>query len=85
MKYANVFICSILALAILFACTSTPFESSEPISSSHIPKHHTSAVYQNYPFVETAAPKGLLFYLRRVWGSVFVPDIPDGHTLSERP
>ena len=84
MKYANVFICSILALAILFACTSTPFESSEPISSSHIPKHHTSVGYQNYPFVETAAPKGLLFYLRRVWGSVFVPDIPDGHTLSER-
>jgi N-acyl-phosphatidylethanolamine-hydrolysing phospholipase D len=72
----------ILVLAILFACTSTPFEHSQPISSSNKPTHHTSSGYQNYPFVETAAPKGLLFYIRRVWSSVFVPDIPDGHTLS---
>jgi L-ascorbate metabolism protein UlaG (beta-lactamase superfamily) len=83
MKYTNVSICSILALAILFACTSSPFERSEQISSSHKPKHHTSNGYQNYPFVETAAPKGLLFYMRRVWRSVFIPDIPDGHKLSE--
>lgn len=75
--------CMILVLAILFACTSTPFEHSQPISSSNKPTHHTSSGYQNYPFVETAAPKGLLFYIRRVWSSVFVPDIPDGHTLSE--
>lgn len=84
MKYTNVSICSILALAILFACTSTPFEGSESISSSHKPKHHTSDGYQNYPFVETAAPKGFFFYIRRVWSSVFVPDIPDGHTLPEQ-
>jgi N-acyl-phosphatidylethanolamine-hydrolysing phospholipase D len=83
MKYANASICTILALAILFACTSTPFEHSEQVSSSNHPKHHTSSGYQNYPFVETAAPKGLLFYFRRVWSSVFVPDIPDAHKLSE--
>ncbi len=83
MKYTNVSICMILVLAILFACTSTPFEHPQSISSSNKPTHHTSSGYQNYPFVETAAPKGLLFYIRRVWSSVFVPDIPDGHTLSE--
>jgi N-acyl-phosphatidylethanolamine-hydrolysing phospholipase D len=83
MKYANVSICIILTLTVLFACTSTPFEHSELISSSNKPKHHTSSGYQNYPFVKTAAPKGLLFYFRRVWSSVFVPDIPDGHKLSE--
>lgn len=49
----------------------------------NIPKHHTSAGFQNYPFIETAAPKGFLFYMRRFWGSVFTPDIPKGHALPE--
>ena len=44
--------------------------------------HHTSTGFQNHPFVETAAPKGVPFYLRRFWASVFVPDIPEGHALS---
>lgn len=47
------------------------------------PKHHTITGFQNHPFVETAAPKGVFFYLRRFWGSVFTPDIPDEHTFSE--
>jgi len=58
-------------------------EFSEPMSLANKPKHHTLSGYQNYPFVETAAPKGILFYIRRFWSSVFVPDIPDGHKLSE--
>ena len=45
------------------------------------PKHHTKDGYQNHPFVETASPKGVLFYIRRVWGSVFTPEIPEGHAL----
>lgn len=49
----------------------------------NIPKHHTSTGFQNYPFIETAAPKGFLFYMRRFWGSVFTPDIPKGHALPE--
>lgn len=48
------------------------------------PKHHTSKGFQNHPFVETAASKGVLFYLKRAWGSVFVPDIPEGHELSKQ-
>lgn len=83
MGYTKVFICAIFAAAILFACTSTLSDFSEQISSGNSPKHHTSSGYQNYPFVETAAPKGLLFYMRRAWSSVFVPDIPVGHKLSE--
>ena len=48
------------------------------------PKHHTETGFQNHPFVETAAAKGFLFYLRRFWGSIFTPEIPDGHALSEQ-
>ncbi len=47
------------------------------------PKHHTISGFQNHPFVETTASKGVLFYFRRFWGSIFTPDIPDGHALSE--
>ncbi len=47
------------------------------------PKHHTISGFQNHPFVETAASKGVLFYLRRFWGSIFTPNIPDGHVLPE--
>ena len=40
------------------------------------PKRHTKDGYQNHPFVETVSPKGVLFYIRRVWDSVFRPEIP---------
>ncbi|MFA5700947.1 MAG: MBL fold metallo-hydrolase [Desulfuromonas sp.] len=46
------------------------------------PTHHTETGFQNHPFVETTAPKGFLFYVRRLWGSVFTPAVPDGHALS---
>ncbi len=45
------------------------------------PKHHTKTGFQNHPFVETAAPKGMTFYLRRFWGSITTPVIPEGHVL----
>ncbi|MDH5547000.1 MAG: MBL fold metallo-hydrolase [Gammaproteobacteria bacterium] len=51
--------------------------------TDNMPKHHIANGFQNYPYVETAAPKGLFFYLRRFWGSVVLPDIPDGHVISE--
>ena len=47
------------------------------------PTHHTETGFQNYPYVETAAPKGILFYLRRFWLSVNTPDVPSGHVLPE--
>jgi N-acyl-phosphatidylethanolamine-hydrolysing phospholipase D len=46
------------------------------------PMHHTKTGFQNHPFVEAAISKGFLFYVRRFWGSIFIPDIPDGHALS---
>jgi len=67
-------------LAVSLACTST---SNEQITVKNKPKHYTTTGFQNHPFVETAAPKGILFYIRRFWGSVFTPDIPDGHALSD--
>jgi N-acyl-phosphatidylethanolamine-hydrolysing phospholipase D len=72
-----------LVLAILVACSSNSSEYSKKISLDDKTQHHTSSGYQNYPFVETAAPKGTFFYLRRAWDSMFVPDIPDGHKLTE--
>ena len=73
---------SLLALALLFGCTSSSSKYSEKPALDNKPKHHTLSGYQNDPFVETAAPKGLFFYIRRAWDSLFVPDIPDGHQLS---
>jgi N-acyl-phosphatidylethanolamine-hydrolysing phospholipase D len=72
-----------LVLAALVACSSTLPEPSKEVSLANKPKHHTSSGYQNDPFVETASSKGVSFYLRRAWDSIFVPKIPDGHVLTE--
>lgn len=73
----------ILVLVILVACSSNSSEYSKDISLDNKPEHHTISGYQNHPFVETAAPKGIFFYMRRAWDSLFVPAIPDGHQLTE--
>jgi N-acyl-phosphatidylethanolamine-hydrolysing phospholipase D len=83
MRHKKVLISTILSLTILIGCASMSSQHSEKTALGNNPKHHTISGYQNNPFVETAASKGLLFYIRRAWGSVFVPDIPDGHKLSE--
>jgi len=83
MSCTKIFISAILVLATLVACASTSSESSKKISLDNKPKHHTSSGYQNHPFVETAASKGIFFYMRRAWDSLFVPDVPDGHALTE--
>lgn len=69
-------------LVALFSCVSISSQSSGQASMGNKPMHHTETGFQNHPFVETAASKGFLFYVRRFWGSVFTPDIPDGHALS---
>ena len=73
------------SLIVLVACTSIASQGNRDIQidGSTKPKHHTDNGFQNHPFVETAAPKGFMFYMRRFWGSVFTPDIPEGHALSE--
>lgn len=83
MNCTKILISTVFVLAALAACSLTMSEYSETISLDNKPMHHTSDGYQNSPFVETAAPKGLLFYIRRAWGSIFVPDIPEGHDLTE--
>jgi L-ascorbate metabolism protein UlaG (beta-lactamase superfamily) len=75
---------TILTLALLFSCTSPSSEYSEKPTLDNKPKHHTLNGYQNDPFVKSAAPKGVFFYIRRAWDSLFVPNIPEGHTLSTR-
>jgi N-acyl-phosphatidylethanolamine-hydrolysing phospholipase D len=73
----------IAGVFLLFSCTTTSSEPKpiKPLSAS--PKHHTPKGYQNHPFIETAAPKGPFFYMRRAWDSLFVPDIPENHQLNE--
>lgn len=83
MSYIRNFISIILILVTLVACSSTSSKYSRDISLDNKPEHHTISGYQNHPFVETAAPKGISFYMRRAWDSLFVPDIPDKHQLTE--
>ena len=84
MKYITKITTAILILLIsTFACTGISSQDNNKAVMENKPKHHTIDGFQNHPFVETAAPKGVAFYLRRFWGSVFTPDIPDGHMLSE--
>jgi len=70
-------------LFLIYIICGAAFGGTDRDLLDHKPKHHTATGFQNYPFVETASSKGFLFYLRRFWGSVFVPDIPKGHALSE--
>jgi L-ascorbate metabolism protein UlaG (beta-lactamase superfamily) len=83
MNFTKTFISTVLVLAALVACSSTSSESSKGISLANKPNHHTSSGYQNDPFVETASSKGMAFYMRRAWDSIFVPKTPDGHVLTE--
>jgi N-acyl-phosphatidylethanolamine-hydrolysing phospholipase D len=83
MSFTKFFMSTFLVLVTLVACTSTSSESSKEISLDNRPKHHTSSGYQNDPFVETASSKGIFFYMRRAWDSIFVPEVPDGHELTE--
>jgi N-acyl-phosphatidylethanolamine-hydrolysing phospholipase D len=83
MNNIKYFIGTTLVLAILFACSSNSSEYSNKISSDNKPQHHTNNGYQNHPFVETAASKGVFFYMRRAWGSLFIPNVPDEHELTE--
>lgn len=72
-------------MIVLVCVFSYPLNSSQMDDQvlAENKQHHTKIGFQNHPHVETAAPKGILFYMRRFWASVFVPNIPDGHALSE--
>ena len=66
---------------IFIGCSSKSSQDKTIMENS--PKHHTTDGFQNHPFVETATSKGMPFYLRRFWGSIFTPNVPDGHVLSK--
>ncbi len=77
----------ITLIAILFissfACSALSSQETEKAAVEDMPAHHTVDGFQNDPFVESAASKGVFFYLRRFWGSVFTPNAPDDHRLPE--
>jgi N-acyl-phosphatidylethanolamine-hydrolysing phospholipase D len=83
MKHKPYLISAIFALVILMGCSSVMSQNSEKKSLQSTPKHHTATGYQNYPYVETASSKGPLFYIRRAWDSLVVPDIPNGHVMPQ--
>lgn len=74
-----------ITLAASFGCgVMTPQNTNQAgVVNVNKPEHHTITGFQNAPFVETAAPKGVFFYLRRFWNSVFLPEVPAEHALSE--
>ena len=82
-KQIRIIVSAVITFAIVMASSVLHSQGDGQLAVETRPKHHTASGYQNYPYVETAAPKGALFYLRRFWGSVFTPDVPDGHVLSE--
>lgn len=67
-------------LAPVFAGCS----SHEEIWAEGRPKHHTTEGFRNYPVVPEPRSAGFAFYVRRVWGSFFRPDVPADHFLPEK-
>ena len=72
---------TVVTASSLFCCSARSHETREKASTTEKPAHHTETGFRNHPFVETASSKGFLFYVRRVWGSIFVPDAPEGHVI----
>ncbi len=72
-----------IGLTLLVGCSIIPSAHYQQVILKDKPKHHTETGFQNYPFVQTRAAKSVFFYLRRLWHSFFIPDVPDGHVLSE--
>ena len=76
-------IISILSIILIFAYTFFFTENDGEVSMGHKSDHHTANGFKNNPYVETDAPKGVSFYIRRVWSSIFLQDVPDSHALAE--
>jgi len=53
------------------------------MASEDRPKHHTVDGFQNLPITPTPPALGIGFYLRRVWSSFSLPDVPKEHYLTE--
>lgn len=83
MRFIKELVNTIIVLTTLVACSSISSEHSATKTPENKPDHHTHNGYQNHPFVETAASKGTLFYIRRAWDSLFPPNIPEWHELTE--
>ena len=57
--------------------------SQAVISVETKPDHHTITGFRNIPYVESASSKGVMFVLRRIWGSAFHPSVPLDHRIPE--
>ena len=83
----NIKIIIIVAFVTSFlsvACVNGSGQDSNMLKvTAETPKHHTPDGFQNYPVIQTTAPKGMFFIMRRLWASIFLPDIPDGHALPQ--
>jgi len=79
LNFKNVGVFLILAFFVVVSvgCSGTP------TSLENKSNHHTNTGFRNSPYVETASSKGVMFVLRRIWGSAFHPTIPEGHRIPE--
>ncbi len=82
-NFIRITVGAVMLFLVLFACSGVPSYGGDKTVVEGKPEHHTDTGFQNAPFVEMASSKGVLFYLRRFWSSVFIPDASEGHVLSE--
>lgn len=68
---------------LLFCCWLTLSCTAAPERLEGMPAHHTAEGFRNIHDIPTSTSKGAIFVLRRIWGSAFHPDIPDGHVIPE--
>ena len=78
----NLNIVMMVSLLVFLVMTSSGC-SAMPESLDTKESHHTNTGFRNFPYVETASSKGIMFVLRRIQGSTFHPDIPEGHHIPE--
>ena len=72
-----------LQIGIILGLLLVVFCSLQLVSAEDKPSHHTSEGFLNYPSVPEPPSLSIGFYLRRIWSSFNLPDVPEKHYLSE--
>lgn len=78
---------AIIVLSLLNGCGATMKDPSNAVAEKNKPEHHTASGFRNQPHgpdQQALSSLGLWFYLRRVKGSFFPPEIPPGHVIPEQ-
>ena len=69
-----------LALSLTVSCANSDTEGEWMEGT---PKHHLKTGYRNFPVTEIRDP-GFAFYVRRIYDSLVLPDVPEDHAIPEQ-